>query len=638
MKRLILVTFPLVAVLAACGGTTKKGCKDTGCAAGSVCNTNTGACEATATGGGTGGSGGGSTGGGSGGGGGTGGGMGTDAGTVVVDPFDDGGVFLPGDICTYAVPVTFASGTGMDGGTAQVASATVDMATLQDQYEASCGSSSGSGNDIIYKIVLAQPSGLVVTATDASDAGQDVVLSLVSSPCAAGGQAVCVDDSSRTSPEVMTVPRVPAGTWYVLVDEYGTSSTPGSLKLDFELTDPTPGPANDSCSTAQELVFANDAASATGTTVGAFNDTAGSPLTCSSGSATNPDVFYKFTLTAPHDVRVTLDTPTTSNLYAAFAITNVCGVGTSGVRGCETGSSMATFTAKGLQPGTYYLVVDGASSGEGEFSLDLALLPPTAVPTNDTCASPATLAPNVSQMVDTTLLTQDYEASCRTTASGGDAVYQFTTTQAQKVTITATSSDSDAVLALRTAPCAMSSSEIACADFTSDPDPEVIIRPALPAGTYFVVLTGYGTSPGNFGITLTLEAPLTPPANDTCTAPETVTLTNGMATRTVDLTAANADIDSDLCASRAAGPEVVYSVAVGANQTLTVTATGATVDPVVFFRTPTCATEPSVECSDSGGLGDPETATFLSPAAGTIFVVVKAYGAPGSVDVTFAVQ
>jgi len=217
-------------------------------------------------------------------------------------------------------------------------------------------------------------------------------------------------------------------------------------------------------------------------------------------------------------------------------------------------------------------------------------------------------------------------------------VYQFTTTQAQKVTITATSSDSDAVLALRTAPCALATSELACADFTSDPDPEVIVRPSLPAGTYFVVLTGYSAAQGNFGLTLTLDAPQPPPANDTCTAPETVTLTNGMATRTVDLTAANADIDSDLCGSNARGPEVVYSVAVGANQRLTVTATAATVDPVVFFRSPTCTTAPSLECSDLGGTGDVETATFLSPAAATYFVVVKAYGAAGPVDVTFAVQ
>ena len=47
MKRILLLSISL-AFLVACGPAVKKGCKDTGCSAGAVCNTNNGACEAVA--------------------------------------------------------------------------------------------------------------------------------------------------------------------------------------------------------------------------------------------------------------------------------------------------------------------------------------------------------------------------------------------------------------------------------------------------------------------------------------------------------------------------------------------------------------------------------------------------------------
>jgi hypothetical protein len=83
-------------------------------------------------------------------------------------------------------------------------------------------------------------------------------------------------------------------------------------------------------------------------------------------------------------------------------------------------------------------------------------------------------------------------------------------------------------------------------------DPAAAVARRLAAGTYFIVVDGDASATsGDFDLAVVTTMPSTPPANDTCTAPETVTLTNGMATRTVDLTAANADIDSDLCGSSA---------------------------------------------------------------------------------------
>lgn len=637
MKRLLLLTGAL-AFFAACGGKTT--CKDTGCAAGSTCNPTSGMCETSGLGGGFGGGGGG------GGGGTTGGGNGTtDAGTggggggtmVVIDPFDDGGTFLPGDICTYAIAVGFDAGVDADGGATMMAVQQIDLSTVGDQYTASCGSSSGSGNDVIYKVTLTEPKGLVVTATNTSADSQDAVLALVNSPCASQRQVTCVDDSGSSSPEVLTVPRLEAGTWYVLVDLYGTSSTPGTMDVQFELVEPgPPGPANDNCSGAQLITFANDAAMVSGTTVNAFND--GAPLSCSADAAFNPDVYYTFTLTAPHDVRVTVGTPTTSSLVPAVGITTTCGAST-GARGCGTGGGQ--FTARALQPGTYFVVVDGDGTDTGEFTLDLALLPPTAVPTNDTCAMATPLAVNASQSIDVNLLTADYTPTCAGSAAGGDAVYTFTTTQAQKVTLTATSvNGSDGVLSLRGAACAMASSEVQCSDESGGGSDEILIEKNLPAGTYFVVLTAYRANLGEFGLSLALDAPVLPPANDTCAGAEMVTLTGGTATRNVDLSAANADYSPD-CRTSSTGGDVVYAVEVPGGQTLTVSAMGMGVDSVVQINGATCDLMGGMplECSDSTYSGDTETATTTnSGATATYFVVIKAYSSSGPVDVTFTVM
>lgn len=771
MKRLLLVGVSF-ALFAACGD-PKKTCKDTGCSAGAVCNAVTGVCEATGIGGGTGGGTAGGNGGGGGTtGGGTGGGTAVDAGFdagVVVDPFDDGGVFTPGDICTYAIPVNF------DGGTTATLSA--DLSTAQNQYDTRCaarpttidgGLVSNSGNDLVFAITLTEPKGLIVTATS-TGAGQDSVIALISSPCASFNQVSCADNSGSSAPEVLTVERLPAGTWYVVLENYQASTLPGPFDVQFELVAPVAGPVNDTCATAQELTFTNGAAMASGTTVGSLNDSMGAALTCSSRSTSNPEVFYKFTLTQDQDVRVTLATPTTSNLSAAVALTTTCGVGGAAVeKGCDSNGS--PFLARGLAAGTYYIVVedDGFSPDPGEFTLDVALLPASMRPANDTCTTPAPLTVNQTVMIDVNAAAGDYMFSCAN-PSGSDVVYSFTTTMAQKVTVTATGMNgADAVLSLRGAPCDMDTAEVACRDDGGSTTPEVLSVANLPAGTYYVVLAAYRATagefalslaldapvpaPGNdacgapallaanvsqnvdlagaasdyaascagyaggdavytftttmaqkvvltatgmtgadavlelrsgacdpgtlvscsnaadetapevltvnnlpagtyyvllgstgvgtqFGLALTLAAAIPPPTNDTCLTAEPITLNTGMATRSVDLTFASADISEACDGLTGTGNDVVYSVVVPANQRLTVTAAaGSTADPVLYIRTPDCATTPSVVCADVNSAGGAETATVLNGATmATYFVVVKAYRVSGIVDLMFAV-
>ena len=629
MKRILFLSLPIV-LFAACGPAVKKGCKDTGCSAGSVCNPVSDACETVNVGGGGGGGigGGGGTGGGAmGGGGGGGGGVnptdgGVDAGPAVVDPFDDGGVFIAGDICTYAIPVTF------DGGTTTTVS--VDLAAASNQYKAVCNTQTGGGNDLVFAITLTEPRGLIVTATDTSANVQDGVLALVNSPCALFNQVACADNV--TGPEVLTMDRLPAGTWYVLLENYANDATgDGTYDVRFELVDPVAGPANDSCSAAQNLTFTNGTVMVTGTTAGAFNDTGGQPLTCSAPSALAPDVFYKFTLTQPQDVVVTVVSGTTSSLSPVIALTTTCGVGGAGNElGCDR--TAGTFTARRVLAGTYFLVVDGDGGSTGAFTLTVTISPPTTLPMNDTCANPATLVPNVSQMVDANAALSDYMFSCSGPA-GGDVVYQFTTTMAQKVTVTATGTGSaDAVISLRSAPCDDDTNELGCID-TVLPT-EVLTRLNVPAGTYYVVLAAYTLTAGQFGIALVLEPPVLPPINDTCATPATLVPNTS---QTIDLAGAFADYEINC--SPFSGGDVVYQFTTTQPQRVVITATGVgSSDAVLGLRAACTDLASELRCSNSAGSLDPEVLISNNLPAGTWYVILGSNGAAAQFGIELALQ
>ena len=79
---------------------------------------------------------------------------------------------------------------------------------------------------LLFELTLLQETGLVVTASDGTGAmDQDLTVTLVSNPCPDFNQVACVDSFSST--EVLTMERVPAGRWFVMVENYGNFATPG---------------------------------------------------------------------------------------------------------------------------------------------------------------------------------------------------------------------------------------------------------------------------------------------------------------------------------------------------------------------------------------------------------------------------
>jgi hypothetical protein len=163
-----------------------------------------------------------------------------------------------------------------------------------------------------------------------------------------------------------------------------------------------------------------------------------------------------------------------------------------------------------LEPGSYLLVVDGASGESGRFELFAELEPLPAA--DQVCAAAPALVEGVYVRGSTRGGPSVFGASCGGRAGGPDDVYRFTLERPARVRVHE-QSDFEAVLALR-ALCENPQSELACSD--DGMEGHVMLTAELSAGTYFVVVDGYARGEGGDYV-LALErseprAPETPAA------------------------------------------------------------------------------------------------------------------------------
>src|SRR5205823_4303998 len=84
------------------------------------------------------------------------------------------------------------------------------------------------------------------------------------------------------------------------------------------------------------------------------------------------------------------------------------------------------------------------TTGAGPSVLTVTTAPPSVKPPNDTCSTPVTLVfdgGTATATVDTTVATDDYKGTCG--GNGNDAVFHFTTTAPQDITLNVSSANAD---------------------------------------------------------------------------------------------------------------------------------------------------------------------------------------------------
>lgn len=307
-----------------------------------------------------------------------------------------------------------------------------------------------------------------------------------------------------------------------------------------------------SCASPLPITFGQ---AVSGNTGDGATQQSGSCVGAEEGDQGAPEVVYTFTLERRQLVTATLETA--GNFDAALYIRGACEDAES-EQGCndDDGDINHSRVSAPLDPGTYFLFVDGFGRNRGRYTLNVnaADVPSPA----EVCQNATALAPNTP--VTAQLTSQDHDvfrARCGGTARGPERVYTLAVPRESRLQLHA-ESDFDAVIHVRRA-CADADSELACNDDAEDIQ-HARLNTVLQEGTYYVFADGFQQ---NASGTYTLEADLAPIAGgstpgDTCA--DAVPLTPGTPVEGNTLQAHD-DLASP-CGAPQEGYDVVYRLEV----------------------------------------------------------------------------
>jgi hypothetical protein len=361
-------------------------------------------------------------------------------------------------------------------------------------YVLSC-SESMAMRDVVFKFTLDRPRDIKLVASGLHpDGTEELAVVALQTACGdLGSERRCASGH----PCDLRERALPAGEYYV-VAAAGVSTASVLLKVTF--SDATPAPTNTNCATAISV-------SGGGHFEGDFVDVGDSSDT-GCGVAKTPDLYYKLTLTEERDLHVLASG---SEMEAiALALRRGCQAESEEVR-CQSDQHIVAYYHQ-LPPGDYVLVVEGPSSHEIAFDLDIAILPPTPPPVGDNCVAPEALKFGEMQTLGIFGMQDDTQTRCQGQGAS-DVVLSFTLEETQDLDVLVRGDDDMPVnMAIQTE-CGNELSERVCRMGT----PVQSRVHALPAGQYFMVVDSYNATKVELLVEKRPPSPVTAAmANDTC--------------------------------------------------------------------------------------------------------------------------
>jgi len=260
--------------------------------------------------------------------------------TLSAETAPEAGMSVRGDTCGDAEAIGSMSGL-----------LEPDTFAARDDLALSCG---GAGNpDVVYRLDLGRRS--FVSAALASEGGRQVMAL----------QKSCGDRTTEVGCGTQVKGVLEPGTWFLVVDGAG-ESMPGRSKLSWRVEDLAG--AELACKAA--LPIAGEAA---GTTKG-FGNRFGSSCAGGFDAQDSPDKVYRFTVQRKTEMVAQLST---TGFTGVLSLRRGCADPTSEIS-CTVGyhPGHRVMLHRYLDPGTYYLIVDGKGlKQEGEYSVKLDLTP-----------------------------------------------------------------------------------------------------------------------------------------------------------------------------------------------------------------------------------------------------------------------
>lgn len=236
-----------------------------------------------------------------------------------------------------------------------------------------------------------------------------------------------------------------------------------------------------------------------------------------------------------------------------------------------------------LEPGTYFIVVDGYGTEGGEFHLEVTRRELQSL--ESVCSAAEALTPGRPVSASTADGANYFQAGCAGGARSADKVYTVAVAERSRVRVTQ-QSDHDGALHMRRT-CADPQTEIACNDDFGD-QRHSMVNALVDPGTYYVFADGFGNgNTGNF----TVSSEVAPAqgagtSSDACQGAEA--FTEG-SSQTLDTFTARDDLAGS-CGGQGAA-DVVRTVRVRKRSRVRVTVTNAQFAGAVYLRS---------RCADDG--------------------------------------
>ncbi len=342
---------------------------------------------------------------------------------------------------------------------------------VTDDIITRCG---GTNPDLIYRITLPEARDLSARLTGARNEFLQVALH---NTCERASTSL---RCANGAPSQFLARNLAAGTYFIIVEGSRTAS---DFTLEVTTGAPTTPPPGDTCAAPLALTAGQ-------TVMGSFTGFEDDYQLSCAGSNSR-DLVYRFTLTETSDV--TLIARGGLNAYYYMALQRTCGE-RPGEVACRFGAP-ARLSARGLDPGTYYVIVKALQGGD--FTLSLDARPPlsaTAVTGNDTCAAPHAIPAGGGYFTGTTAtMRRDYQAPCLTGMTSDDVVFRYHVDRRARVFFSSEGSTFDTVMWLTAADaCPGRNIPGACNDDAIGVAAAFDVE--LEPGDYYLFLAGYSTT------------------------------------------------------------------------------------------------------------------------------------------------
>jgi len=279
------------------------------------------------------------------------------------------------------------------------------------------------GNDHVYAIEIPCP-GTEVCVTFTPHGSVDGAIAL-SNECVDGPVFAVAGADDTLSGDVeafcYTTSTSDAATMYIYVDSYG-AGTAGVYDLEVVINGPV---VNDTCATAIDV---SAGGTFLGTTICAAGDYDG--VGCSPYTAAAPDAVYAITVNDGDNVDLVY---TPIDYYdPSFYVVSDCGdIAGSCIDGADSGlgGDPEYLNIDFACAGTYYIICDAWSTGEGDFQLDVVITPAVPVDTldvgilctTDTITLPAQTKIRV-QVANTSAVMRQFDGNVGVTLCNGNHI------------------------------------------------------------------------------------------------------------------------------------------------------------------------------------------------------------------------